>query len=178
MNRILLETIVKHVLANLAIIPSEFVKLGATKSLKSKDFLLTERMPFIMDDGLQVNRNVWGCQLSVEQQEIKLLLADCSLEENIPEYALLVQLKDNPYYGVYLVHSNEVDSEPMIGCSMNGKDWMECQTYLQATFLAAMEQMRDIGFTWSKCDKYKTHFEALLTFIKYHHSVYESKDEG
>lgn len=178
MNKKLLETIVKHVFSNLAIIPSEFVKIEATKSLKSKDFILTEKMPFIMDDGLQINRNVWGCQLSVEQQEIKLLLADCSVEQDIPEYALLVQLKDNPYYGVYLVCSDDVDSEPMIGCSMNGKDWMECQTYLQATFLAAMEQIRDIGFTWGKCDKYKIHFESLLTFIKYHHSVYEGNDEG
>lgn len=177
MNRNLLEQIVKHVFANLAIIPSEHVNLNTTKSLKGKEFLLTERMPFVMDDGLQINRHVWGCQLSVEQQEIKMLLADCSLEEDIPEYALLVQLKDNPYYGVYLVCSDEINSEPMIGCSLNGKDWMECQTYLQATFLAAMEQTRDIGFTWNKCSNYKTHFESLLSFIKFHHSTYEGKDE-
>lgn len=178
MNKILLENIVKHILANLAIIPSSHVNLSATKSLKSKEFLFTEKLPFIMEDGLQVNRSVWGCQLSVEQQEIKILLADCSIEQDIPEYALLVQLKDNPYYGVYLVHSDEVDSEPMIGCSLNGKDWMECQTYLQATFLAAMEQTRDIGFTWNKCTNYKVHLESLLSFIKFHHSVYEEKDEG
>lgn len=175
MNKQLRETIVKHVFANFALIPSDFVNFSKTKSLRSKEYLLTERIPFALEDGSEEEKNVWGCQLSVETQEIKILLADCSLEKEIHEYALLVHLKDNPFYGVYLVCSDQVDNEPLIGCSMDGTSWMECTTYLQATFLAGMEQVKDIGFTWDKCDYYKEELQALREFIQFHHTVYEAE---
>ena len=172
MNKTLREAIVKHVFSSFALIPSDFINIDKTKALRNKDFLLPDKIPFVLEDGLEEEKSVWGCQLSVESQEIKILLADCSLEKEIVEYALLVQLKDNPYYGVYLVCSDQIDSEPLIGCSMDGEAWMECTTYLQATFLAGMEQIKDIGFTWSKCAVYKDQLKALREFIQFHHTVY------
>jgi len=50
MNYVLMEEIVKHVLANLAIMPSDFVNLERTKSLTSKDFLLKEKLNFETED--------------------------------------------------------------------------------------------------------------------------------
>jgi hypothetical protein len=77
-----------------------------------------------------------------------------------------------------LVNNPEINSEALIACSLDGKAWMECQTYLQATFLAGMEQVRDVGMNWSKCLDYKVHYESLLTFIKFHHTLYEGQYEG
>lgn len=177
MNRKLMEAITKHIFSNLAVIPSTFVNFDVTKPLISKEFLLNEKIPFTFEDDRVSNNKVWGCQVLVSQQEIKLLLADCSQEESTPEYALLVSLKDAPLYGIYLVNNPEFNSEALIACSLDGKAWMECQTYLQATFLAGMEQIRDVGTSWNKVLNYKEQFESLLSFIKFHHMLYEGQYE-
>jgi hypothetical protein len=182
MNRVLMESIVRHIFSNFAIIPSSFVNLNKTKTLKSKEFLLPEKISFATETSTIIENRVWGCQISVDQQDIKILLADCSQEENIPEYSILVSLKNAPSYGVYLVYNdmapNQVNSEPLIGCSLNGKEWIECSTFLQATFLAGMEQIRDVGLAWDKCTSYKDQFNALISFTKFHATVYEDQYEG
>lgn len=178
MNKQLMETIVRHVFASFAVVPSIFINLDKSKSLMDKDYLLSDTIPFEGEEPGQVKKNkVWGCQLTADQQDIKILLGDCSEDRSIQEYALLVALKDAPIYGVYLVAS-EQDSEPLIAVTMNGKEWMECNTYFQATFLAGMEQIRQFGFTWDKCSDHKEHLEMLLSFINFHHTVYGDRDEG
>lgn len=178
MNKQLMETIVRHIFASFAVVPSAFINLDKTKSLMNKEFLLPDSLPFESDDPGQVKKNrVWGCQLAADQQDIKILLGDCSEDSGTQEYALLVQLKDAPIYGVYLVAS-ELFSEPMIAVTMNGKEWMECNTYFQATFLAGMEQIKQFGFAWNKCSDYKDQLDMLLSFINFHHTVYGDRDEG
>jgi hypothetical protein len=66
----------------------------------------------------------------------------------------------------------------MIAVTMNGKEWMECGTFLQATFLAGMEQIREVGLAWNKCANYKEQFDMLLAFINFHHNTYGDRDEG
>jgi hypothetical protein len=178
MNKILREEIVKHVFSNFAILPSRFVNLDKSKSLASKEFLLHDKIPFTEEDGTITKNRVWGCQISAELQEIKILLGECTQDKDYPEYALLLSMKNSPSYGVYIVTGNEIDSEALIAVSMNGKDWLECRTYLQATFLAGMEQIRDVGLSWDKCSNYKDQLETLLSFIKFHTTVYEDKYEG
>lgn len=173
-----MEQIIKHVMANLAIIPAVFINQEKTKSLTSKEFLLREKLVFEGDNGA-TNNNVWGCQISAEQQEIKILVGDCSQNKDILEFCVLVQLKDAPAYGLYLMLAGDwVSQEPMIAVSINNKDWMECSTYLQATFLAGMEQIKDLGLGWSKCTNYIDQYELMLTFIKFHNIFYEASYEG
>jgi|SRR6185369_6372825 len=178
MNKQLMEAIVKHIFARFAIIPSAFINFDKTKSLMDKGFLLSENISFSDENGNAQKNKVWGCQISAEQQEIKILLGDCSEDKSIREYALLVHLKNAPTYGVYLVSSDEIDSEPLIAVSMDGKSWIECSTYLQATFLAGMEQIKDVGLGYSKCSDYKDEFEKLMAFINFHHTLYEDQYEG
>lgn len=178
MNTKLRDAIIEHVFANFAIIPSSFVNLNRTASLLTKEFLLSDGIPFAADDGKIVKNKVWGCQLSAEQQEIKILIGDCTQEQGIPEYCLLIHLKNSPAYGAYLVHSDQVDSEPLLACTMDGKNWLECPTYLQATFLAAMEQIRDVGLAPSKCTSYKEEFDMIISLINFHDTIYGSKYEG
>ena len=176
MNYELMENIIRHVMAKLVIIPSSFIDIDIdkSKSLLSKDFLLKEKLTFEGDNGA-ISNNIWGCQISSQQQEIKILVGDCSIDEK--EYCLLVQLKDAPAYGLYIVNNytkhTPFDSEPMIAVSINNKDWMECSTYLQATFLAGMEQIKDLGLSWNKCSNYSEHYKLMLDFIKFHNEFYE-----
>jgi len=184
MNKVLLENIIKHILANLAIIPEPYVNYAKTKSLVSKEFLLPETLSFETESGEIFKNQIWGCQISADQQELKILLGDCSQIKEIPEYCLIVQLKNAPAYGMYLVYPDHtyaaegMNSEALLACTMDGTDWMICQTYLQATFLAGMEQIKDMGMAWNKCSDYQDQYRLMTSFIKYHHNIYEAKYEG
>ena len=178
MNLKLRETIVEHVLANLAVIPSTFVSFDKSKSLKSKEFLLSDKISFIAIDEKVVENKLWGCQFSADQQDLKILLADCSTDYDTPEYAAVIHLKSQPMYGIYTLFDPDINQEALIAVSLNGKDWLECSTYLQATFLAGMENIKELGFPWVKCSDYKEELAALLSFIKFHSNVYGNSNEG
>lgn len=185
MNYELMGSIIKHIMANLAIISSTFVNLDKSKSLMTKEYLLTNKLSFQNENFETVNNNIWGCQISTGEQELKFLLGDCgSQDQNLLEYCLIVQLKNSPAYGLYIVYDNYINEisndECLIAVTLNNKDWLSCSTYLQATFLAGMEQVREAGLNWSKCVYYKTQYELMLSFIKHYHNClsYRTKDEG
>lgn len=181
MNLNLRAEIVKHVFANFGVIPSQFVN-DKSRSLLNKEYLLPEKLSFEDDNDIITENKIWGCQLSADIQEIKILLADCTQEENAPEYCLLIQLKDAPAYGIYLTFNesfgDQVGSACMIAYSLDSKSWMECSTFLQATFLSGMEQIRETGFAWNKASNYQPQYQALVSFIKYHSDIYEAEHEG
>jgi hypothetical protein len=183
MNQKLTEEIAYHVLSNLGVLPSDFVNFDKTKSVMDKQFLLPEKITFQTAEGNIIHNNVYGCQITITPaKDFKLLLADLTQEKNVPEYCLFIQLKDSPAFAVYLIFNRLVedppDSEALIGVSADKKFWMPCTVYLQATFLAGIEQLRDLGYGWSKCDSYKIQYEQMLSFIKFHDSYFGGNDEG
>lgn len=181
MNYKLTEQIVFHIFAHLGIVPASFVNRELTKSIIDKQYLLSEKIT-LESDGEIVHKNIYGCQAIVaDSKEIKMLLADCTETEGWPEYCLLIQLKNAPAFGAYLIYTgsdDDIDSESLIAVSPDKEHWMPCSTYLQATFLAGMEQVRDSSFAWSKCKDYQEQYKQLLAFIKFHHGFYGVSDEG
>lgn len=183
MNPKLTEEIAYHILAHLGVLPSTFVNRDLTKSIIDKPYLLSEKISLETENGDVLKKNIYGCQAKIgDVKEIKMMLADCTEDKQWPEYCLLVQLKDAPAFGVYLVYSGQseekVDPEVLIAVSPDKEHWMPCSTYLQATFLAGMEQVRDSGFGWGKCTDYQELYKQLLSFIKFHHGFYGVSDEG
>lgn len=172
MNIALKTEIIKHIFANLAIIPSNFVNLDNTKSIMNSEFKLKETLSF---EDSENDNNVWGCKMLADKQEIKILIANCTIDNN-KEYSLIFQLKDTPIYGLYYIDSDPEKS--VIACSLDGEKWMQCSTFLQATFLAGMENIKNIGLSYSKCNDYKSQFKAMNSFIKYFNLVYEAEYEG
>lgn len=182
MNYKLTEQIAYHIFAHLGLLPAEFVSQSLTKSIIDKQYLLPEKLALESEGGEILRKNIYGCQASVaDAKEIKMLLADCSESKEWPEYCLLVQMKGAPAFGVYLLYtgqSKEMDPEALIAVSSDGEHWMPCSTYLQATFLAGMEQVRDSGFAWGKASNYQELYQQLLLFIKFHHGFYGVSNEG
>lgn len=170
MNLFLRECIVKHILANFAIIPSDFVFLDKSKSLQSKEFLLPKTISFTDSNGSSLENRLWGCQASIDKQEVKILLADCSMDKEISEIAILVHLKGQPMYGLYYV--NDEEAEALIAGSINGKEWLECNTYLQATFLAGMEKLKEFGLPWQKLTDYNDLVSHISFFIDFHSKLF------
>jgi hypothetical protein len=183
MNKRLTEQIVHHVLANLGVLPADFVNPEITKAINDKQFLLPEKVSFESEDGTTLRKNIYGCQVNIaDTKEFKMMLVDCTEEKDLPEFCLLVQLKDAPLFGMYLIFSGQssdpVDSEALIAVSTDKQHWMPCSTYLEATFLAGMEQIRDLGFGWTKISNYSDMHKNALSFIKFHHGFYGELDEG
>lgn len=183
MNRHLTEQITYHVLANLGVLPADFVNQEVTRPINDKQFLLPEKVSFESEDGRTIRNNVYGCQVTIaDTKELKMMLVDCTEEKELPEFCLLVQLKDSPLFGMYFIFtklsSEPIDSEALIAVNTDKKHWMPCSTYLEATFLAGMEQIRDLGFGWSKISDHSDMYKQALSFIKFHHGFYGEVDEG
>jgi len=182
MNPKLRAEIVRHVFANFGVIPSEYINADKTRSLSSKEWLIPETLSFEDEDGIISEHKIWGCQLSADVQEVKVLLADCTQEDDFPEFCLLVQLKNAPAYALYLEFHGSFEDPANGSCelsySLDGNAWAECSTFLQATFLAGMEQLRETGFAWQRITNYKAQHQFLLKFIKHHSDIYEAQHEG
>lgn len=182
MNHALLKEIVSHVMAHFRVIPSSLVDRQRTDSLLAPIYLLPEKIVF-EEGGEQYLGKTWGCQITLSFLDVKVMLGECTTNPQFPEFALVVQPKDNPIYGLYLCF-NEIsphpqDSEPDLCVSVNkGTDWMECSTYLQGTFLAATEQLRETTFPWVKCTDYQPLYRALLSFMSFHDARFGMTDEG
>lgn len=170
MNDDLKNQIIKHIFANFGVIESKYIDLQNSKSLLDNDFLLKEKIKFEISEN-----KIWGCQFSITPQSIKVLLGDCSLSDEQKEYCLIIQLEGAPIYGLYL----SIYNESLFACSLkDSNEWMICNTYLQATFLAGMEQVKDAGLSLNKCENYQDLYKSLLSFIKFYSSVFEGEDEG
>lgn len=182
MNPKLTEQIAFHIFANLGVLHADFINHELSKSIIDKTYMLQEKVSFEIE-GKVIRNNIYGCQVTVaDGKELRLMLADCTQETDFPEYALMVQLKDSPAFGVYMIYTKKVDEkvdpETLIAVSTDKGIWMPCSTYLQATFLAGMEQIRDLGFGWTKVTNYADLHKQLLSFIKFHQNIYWEDNEG
>ncbi len=169
MSAELTNQIIIHIMENLGI------NSNKSKSLISKDYLLPEKLSFETDSE-EFENSIWGCQFVVENKSLKLLLGNSSISKHEKEYCLIVHLEDSPTYGLYL---SEIDKDQnIIAFSVSGKDWMKCSVYLQATFLAGIEQIRDIGFPQEICKNYKNEYDSMISFINYrdNQEVYEGQE--
>lgn len=177
MNLALTEEIVKHILANLNVIGSDFVNVPKSGSLINDKYILPIKLQFETDVS-QIENRVWGCQFVIEHKNLKIILGDASISRGF-EYCLIIHLEGMPSYGLYInITDRDEPSQAMIAFSINGLDWAQCNTYLQATFLAAMEQLKDIIGTQQKCVDFKEEYQSMLSFIKYHTNTFEEDYEG
>jgi hypothetical protein len=177
MNQVLMENIVQHIFANLGLISTSYAR--NTQSLIDKNYKLADKKLSFYNGTQEVHRPVYGAQVKIGDKEFKIIAGDCSLDSSIPEYCVVVQLTGLPAYGMYMVCDPHSEPEALIAVTVNNQDWMPCVTFLQATLLAAMEQLRDVGMGWQKCTNYQEFYQTLVTMIKFHTNYYEeANNEG
>lgn len=157
-----------------------FNGLGITKSvdvsLISDSFLLPKQIKFkVLDEDLIVVK-LWGAQITIDKSRLRLLCGDFSMDTK--ELALVIKLDNCPSYGCYLSFQDIKDS--FIVFSLKDNEWLMANTYVQATFLAGMEQLRDIGTVWNTLSKYDDLVENIKSLVEYHDTisdVYEDEDD-
>ncbi len=140
--------ILLHVFSNLGVVVPTKVPL------QSSTFLLPETISLDFDDG-EKKLKLWGTEVDINSKKLKMLLTDLTDNKNEKEYALVVQLDDCPAYGCYLclestVIDKNVPRHGLIFFSLQENTWVATNTYLQASFLAGMEQLKDVLSTWNK----------------------------
>lgn len=172
MNYILQNEIIKHIMFNLGIPP----KLSGMNSLINPNFLL-EKTIKIQNEDQVINNHLWGCDLIINQQTLKILLADCS-QHLSKEYCLIIHCDNSPIYGLYYsCDQNEIDQKSFIAYkTINSDYWMRCNIFLQATLLAGMEQTKELFFSCKKCSQYELEYQTLISFINYYFNGED--DEG
>ena len=165
MNKLTNE-IINHIFLKLGVINKD---LGQIYSSISDDrYLLNRKITLVDDSEQEFDNNIWSSKLDISlEKDLRFLLADCSIGDS--EYALLISLKDSPEYALYY---SDDPSQCLISCNLNGA-WIEATMYMQASFLAGMEQMKDLNSPLIENNKYDDLYERLIDFIKYHDEVIE-----
>ena len=177
MNKKLTEQIAFHIFSKFGIMKADFIDNTKTGSLTDDYYLLPETISFKLDDGNLITNKVFGCQMTLSKtNEFKILLADCSKEKSILEYCLFVQPKNVPAYAIYAI-LNSNNHEVLIGVSSSKDHWMPCNTYLQALFLAGMENIKDISLNWTTCISYTEEYKQMVSFIQFHDQFFEEDSQ-
>lgn len=180
-QKILTEQIIYHVLSNLGVLSSFS---DSMQKIINKQFLLSDKLSFETEDGIKINGLIFGCQIATSDgKQLKILVGDCTQNKLFPEYCLLIHLQDSPAYGAYLIFDDtlkkpDLCSEALIAFTINNKTWTPCNTYLEATFLAGMERLRDLNLGWKICHSYEDQYKMLISFLEFHTSIYGSNNEG
>lgn len=160
MNIKLRNEIASHIFQNFGVQSSSFINLEKSKLLINQEFKLNDSLKLNVDDEI-ITYNIYGCQFSAEQQELKVILTKIN-NENI----LITQLKDSPFYGIYIENYSNI-TRSFISCSLDGKSWLECNTYLQSMLLSGLESIKENGLSFSKCTNCKLQIDALKSYISY-----------
>jgi hypothetical protein len=137
------------------------------KSLINQDFCIKETLSF---EDTDAPSKIYVCQQSINTSQVTVLVADCS--SSTEEYFILIKVKDSIAYGLHF--KNHEMNDALIACFHNEK-WITCSMHLQATFLAAMEQINDWGFIWKAPKEYTEEFNLLVSFVNFYSELYDNE---
>lgn len=157
MNPKLTKEIVKHIYNKLGIGSD----LNKFYSILDNKFLLKDKICLIGEDDNTIENNIWASQLTYDDKKIRILVANCGIEEI--EYCIVVSLEGIPSYGCYL----SFDEEDSIICYSLSDKWSNASIYLQANFLAGMEQLKEVVGEWEVCKDVIDLKKNILSFIEY-----------
>lgn len=169
--------IVKHVFKNLGIFNDVPI------SICDEVFLTDKQISYFGDDGDKF-APVWVCQTSVEGKKLSIICTSLVTpsEDHIDdtENFVVVKLEGQPAYGCYLLSagSGTFIESGFIATELKPKTWVPTTTFLQATFLAGMEQLRDLTSKYDPVSNSEEFFTLLKDFITYHESFTSSEEDN
>jgi hypothetical protein len=158
MNKELLQHILIHVYNGLGITEKR------TVSLKSEMFRMTEPMNIVLEDKSEYQAPMYAAQAIIQQATMRFLCADLSYQDE-QEFALIIELDGCPTYASYLVLEGGQIIDAELAVLIKNK-WLDANTFLQASFLAGMEQLREMGVIW-QADPTSVLKTILHSFLEY-----------
>ncbi len=147
-NQALTNEIVKHVFADLGVFADRRVSI-------CNDAFLSDKAIVISDGNSQQTFQIWGCEATIGSQRLSMIATKM---DTYNEAVLLVMMEKCPLYGAFL--ADDCDIGVMV------KDhWAPANTFIQASFLAGMEQLRDLGTPFQKANDIRELVKHMKTYI-------------
>lgn len=165
----LTNTILEHIFTNLG-----FMDQRKNSLLSSK--LLTDYKITFEDNDIESYSKVYACETAITQAKIMIAGTYLTLEDHEKDMAIVVKIENCPTYGCYLSQDKDGVNSGLIAFNLKDKTWIVANTFMQASFLAGMEQLRDIINPFNECKGPKDIYEAFISFLKYHDAL--EGDEG
>lgn len=166
MSQELTDAIVKHILFNLGATTEVFER----NSITNTRFLTDHQIEFDDEQGITEPAYIWACETTINHSKFRMMcvIFDCQHTKDADkEVAVLVKLPDCPTYGIMASNSSGYIDEAFIACEIKDKMWVKTTSYIQATFLAGMEQLKELSAAYEKCEKTDDLFLLLKEFIAY-----------
>jgi hypothetical protein len=163
MNLTLQREIVLHTfrLFGIFLDQSSVGRVRPISNLLSDQFLLPKKIAFEVDDKTKYRNNIWSAVTAIENFTIKIMVADIT-EEDIAEYAVIIQMNDLSPYGLRL--SEDKEDSGTLRVSMKDH-WVDGGVLIQAKFLVGVESLTEILTEWKKIDDYKELYTKLIMFL-------------
>jgi len=157
MNNNLTKEIIKHIFRNFGLLASNENQLKITDN----SFLLKEKIKYSEDD-LEHEARVYGCECQIQNKKI-IIFYTCLISEDDGEEFLYVHLEDNPAYCIW-AGNQYIEND--IYFNVNTENWGNCSILLQATFLAALESLKDIYPSFYRATEYQEDYKKFLVCIE------------
>ena len=164
MNMKLTNCIVEHIFTNLGMI------MPKQNSIFSSQLLIDQKLKF--DENNQENQYpVYACEAEINQSKITIIASKLDNEDQSQDLFAIIELKNTPAYGCHLSLDgqekyNEV-SDGIINFQIKENMWLDTNVFIQASFLAGMEQLRDLTSSFTICAQPQDNFKKLSSFIKH-----------
>ena len=175
MNLQLTDQIIRHILNNVGVNYNN--NNNITNSIISKHFILPKYLK-LQEENSIIEIPIYGTELLVSSSNDKIQLLLCNISQDIPEYLFLVRLNGCPPYAAHLLYSEfseeKCSSEPLIAYYFESSLWTECTTYMQATFLAGMEQLKDINIPWKPIVDSSDSYKIFVEFFEFCENKYQN----
>lgn len=157
----LTDAIIEHIFKNLGLYNHQ-----VPVSICHDIFLTKEQISFFLEKELFAP--VWACQTSINDKKLSIICTSFGYDERF----VVVKLDGNPAYGLYLdydAHDKYVNG--FIATEIKSKAWIPTTIFLQATFLAGMEQLKDLTSKYDKASGLEELFLLLKEFIAYREAM-------
>lgn len=171
-NQPLTNAIAEHIFANLGVFGTVMTSITQDTFLTSKTIAYEPSFEDQLDaeKGNELIAKVFACQTSTGAKKLSLIYSplktSCKKHIQSFEHFLLVKLEGSPAYGCYLLDCDldEEKADGFIATELTPKNWIPTTTYIQATFLAGMEQLKDLFSQYKAIEA--ADLEELLISLK------------
>lgn len=151
-NQTLTNEIVKQIFYNFGILP-DFGKFGISLFKSSRVIGGT------YEDGLPFAFPIFSAFLEKNNFRIEALLTD--LSDGVTEFALVLQAKDNPIYGL------KIEGEVCNFLHFHNQIWKPASILIQSRVLTGSEEIANYGLNWQKSEVNSDLLQALNLLVEF-----------
>lgn len=156
----LTDHIVEHIFTNLGMINVK------QNSIFLPELIIEPKITF-EENGKEQHHDVFVCEGAINQAKMIIAAAKIENEDHTQELLAVISLENSPTYGCRLSLNEKSINDGVIVFQIKDKTWLEANIFIQASFLAGMEQLRDLSATFTICSQTESIYQHLLTLIKY-----------